>query len=67
MFDGEGDVVLYRGYGYKVSGMNTHGIPMVLQKPNYFFPYPAVILNATEEILFYHLIALDSMSNFRMG
>ena len=30
VFDGEGDVVLYRGCGYKVSGMNTYGIPMAL-------------------------------------
>ena len=30
VFDGERDVVLYRGCGYKVSGMNTHYIPMAL-------------------------------------
>ena len=30
VFDGEGDVVLYSGCGYKVSGMNTQGIPTVL-------------------------------------
>ena len=45
VFDGEGDVVLYRGCGYEVSGMNTQGIPMVPQKLNYFFSYPGVINN----------------------
>ena len=48
VFDGEGDVVLYCGCRYKVSGMNTQGIPMVLQKPDYFFSHPAVIINTRE-------------------
>ena len=49
VFDGEGDVVLYRGCGYKISGMNTQGIPMILQKLDYFFSHPAVIINTREQ------------------
>ena len=45
MFDGEGDVVLYCGGGYKVSGVNTQGIPMVLEKPDYFYSHPSMINN----------------------
>ena len=50
VFDGEGDVVLYRGCGYKVSGMNTQGIPVILKKPDNFFPYPSVINNTTNNL-----------------
>ena len=49
VFDGEGDVVLYRGCRYKVSGMNTQGITMVLQKPDNFFSHPAVVNNTTQK------------------
>ena len=49
VFDREGDVVLYGGCGYKVSCMNTQGIPMVLQKLYDFLSYPSMVFNTTEK------------------
>ena len=41
--------MLYRGCGYKVSGMNAQGVATVLQKPDNFFSHPAVVNNTTQK------------------
>ena len=48
VFDRERDVMLNRGCGYEVSGMNTQGVTTVLKKPNYFFSYPTMINNTAQ-------------------